>query len=323
MVRAAWSGTLGEDHPDTLAAANRLAGCLVGLRKYAEARDLFAGLLPRCERAVGWGDPLTLTVASNLNGCLSALGAHEEARRQCEDIVRRSRLALGPDDPRTLRAASNLAIFLRRLDDHQAALAVWEDTLLRYRRVLGEDHRDTLHAKRDLRCRRAFRSLFDAAEGAPYQGAQPRPRLSPGLASGTTRQRHQEPYRYRIHHVVPASTCSPSDMRHATRSGGSLRADQERRSAWLFAAWRRFAFRCSAAPEITAVKNSDGNTGSRVRSCRSQLVHAALGGVLPGARPWRREASGEGRAGPPLGRDRRRRLDRAGPGQGRGVGRKS
>ncbi|WP_405191906.1 tetratricopeptide repeat protein [Streptomyces anthocyanicus] len=66
MVRAAWSETLGEDHPDTLAAANRLAGCLVGLRKYAEARDLFADLLPRCERALGWEDPLTLTVVSNL-----------------------------------------------------------------------------------------------------------------------------------------------------------------------------------------------------------------------------------------------------------------
>ncbi|MFE2594341.1 tetratricopeptide repeat protein [Streptomyces anthocyanicus] len=103
MVRAAWSETLGEDHPDTLAAANRLAGCLVGLRKYAEARDLFADLLPRCQRALGREDPLTLTVVSNLGGCLSALGAHEEARRQCEDIVRRSRLALGPDDPRTLR----------------------------------------------------------------------------------------------------------------------------------------------------------------------------------------------------------------------------
>src|SRR5262249_21154699 len=45
-----WTRTLGEDHPDTLAVANRLAGCLVGLRKYEEARDLFADLLPRCGR---------------------------------------------------------------------------------------------------------------------------------------------------------------------------------------------------------------------------------------------------------------------------------
>lgn len=150
MATAAWSETLGEGHPDTLAVANRLAGCLVGLGKYAEARDLFADLLPRCERALGWEDPLPLTVASNLCACLSALGAHEEARRQCEDVLRRSRLALGPDDPRTLRAASNLATFLRRLDDQQAALAVLEDTLLRYRRVLGEDHPDTQHSKRDL-----------------------------------------------------------------------------------------------------------------------------------------------------------------------------
>ncbi|MEU7225751.1 tetratricopeptide repeat protein [Streptomyces chrestomyceticus] len=150
IADAAWSETLGEDHPDTLAVANRLAGCLVGLRKYAEARDSFADLLPRCERTLGWEDPLTLTVAGNLCGCLSALGAHEEARQRCEDVLRRSRLALGPDDPRTLRAAASLASFLRRLGDHEAALDVLEDALLRYRRALGEDHPDTLHAKRDL-----------------------------------------------------------------------------------------------------------------------------------------------------------------------------
>ncbi|MFE9045555.1 tetratricopeptide repeat protein [Streptomyces sp. NPDC007818] len=150
VATAAWSETLGEDHPDTLAVANRLAGCLIGLGEHAEAGDLFADLLPRCERVLGWEAPLTLTVGSNLCACLFALGAHQEARQQCEDVLRRSRLALGPDDPRTLRAASNLAIFLRRLDDHQAARAVLEDTLQRYRRVLGEDHPDTRHAQRDL-----------------------------------------------------------------------------------------------------------------------------------------------------------------------------
>lgn len=41
-----WTRTLGEDHPDTLAVANRLAGFLIGLRKHAEARDLFADNLP-------------------------------------------------------------------------------------------------------------------------------------------------------------------------------------------------------------------------------------------------------------------------------------
>ncbi|NBM18157.1 tetratricopeptide repeat protein [Streptomyces sp. GC420] len=145
-----WTRALGEDHPDTLAVANRLAGCLVGLRKYGEARDLFADLLPRCGRTLGEDHPQTLKVAGNLCACLTALGEHQEAREQCEDVLRRSREALGPDNPDTLRAASNLMGILQRLDNHQAARAVAEDTLPRYRRTLGDDHPDTLYAARAL-----------------------------------------------------------------------------------------------------------------------------------------------------------------------------
>lgn len=149
-VHPDWTRTLGEDHPDTLAMANRLAGCLVGLRKYEEARDLFADILPRCGRTLGEAHPQTLIVASNLCACLTALGAHQDARAQCEDVLERSRRALGLDDPNTLRAASNLVVILRRLDDHPAAQAVAEDTLPRYRRTLGDDHPDTLSAAKDL-----------------------------------------------------------------------------------------------------------------------------------------------------------------------------
>lgn len=141
-----WTRTLGEDHPDTLAVANRLAGSLIGLRKDAEARDLFSDILPRCERALGEDHPQTLVVASNLCAALIGLGAYQEVRKQLEDVVRRSRRALGPDDPGTLRAACNLVSVLRRLADHGAARAIAEDTLARYRRTLGNDHPDTLNA---------------------------------------------------------------------------------------------------------------------------------------------------------------------------------
>ncbi|MGV9270194.1 tetratricopeptide repeat protein [Kitasatospora sp. NPDC003701] len=145
-VHASWSTTLGEDHPDTLAVANRFAGFLIGLGTYEEARDRFADLLPRCERALGREHTLTLIVASNLSGCLSGTGAHQQARDLCEDVLRRSRRALGPDDPHTLRAASNLVGMLRGVGEHRTALAVGEDTLMRYRRTLGDDHPDTLYA---------------------------------------------------------------------------------------------------------------------------------------------------------------------------------
>ncbi|GAU70888.1 putative ATP/GTP-binding protein [Streptomyces sp. NBRC 110611] len=145
-----WTGTLGADHPDTLAVANRFAGCLFGMRKYEEARDLFAALLPRCGWMLGGEHPQTLAVASNLCASLTALGAYQDARAQCWDVLRRSQRALGPDHPSTLRAASNLVVILRHLDDQQTARAVAQDTVPRYRRALGDDHPDTVNAARDL-----------------------------------------------------------------------------------------------------------------------------------------------------------------------------
>ncbi|MFF4603073.1 tetratricopeptide repeat protein [Streptomyces sp. NPDC001339] len=149
-IRHDWTGALGTEHPDTLAAANRLAGCLFGLRKYEDARALFADLLPRCERTLGGEHPQTLAVAGNLCASLTALGAYQDARERCWDVLRRSQWALGPDHPSTLRAASNLVVILRHLDDHQTARAVAEDTVPRYRRTLGDHHPDTVNAAKDL-----------------------------------------------------------------------------------------------------------------------------------------------------------------------------
>ncbi|EWM09796.1 tetratricopeptide repeat protein [Kutzneria sp. 744] len=143
-----WAEALGEDHLDTLAAANRLAGCLVGLGKSKEALELFADLAPRYERALGENHPQTLIVASNLGAALAGLGAFREAREQYEAVVQRSRQALGPDDPSTLRAASGLAAVLRRLGDLDAARAGAEDAVRRYRRTLGDEHLDTVVAVR-------------------------------------------------------------------------------------------------------------------------------------------------------------------------------
>ncbi|WP_345945038.1 tetratricopeptide repeat protein [Streptomyces albus subsp. chlorinus] len=149
-VRRAWSAALGEDHPDTLAAANRLAGFLYGFAKDDQARALWEDMLPRCERSLGDDHALTLTVAGNLGAALSQLGAHEAARDLFEDVLHRSRRALGEDHADTLRTAENLASILRKLKDHQAARTLGEDTLRRSRKALGEDHPSTLFAAERL-----------------------------------------------------------------------------------------------------------------------------------------------------------------------------
>ena len=81
---------LGEDHPDTLAAAHGLAISL---------------------RAVG-GHPDTLTSASRMGSSMPHRGEHQAARELAEDTLARRRRVLGEDHPDTLTSADNLATLL-------------------------------------------------------------------------------------------------------------------------------------------------------------------------------------------------------------------
>jgi hypothetical protein len=69
---------LGEDHPDTLTSANRLAADLRTLGEYERARALDEDTLARRRRALGDDHPDTLTSAGNLAADLRALGEPDE-----------------------------------------------------------------------------------------------------------------------------------------------------------------------------------------------------------------------------------------------------
>jgi hypothetical protein len=145
-----WRVKLGADHPDTLAVTNRLAGCLIGLRKYEEAQDIFSDLLPRCEQTLGEGHSLTLTIRNNFAIVVAALGELEAARSHLERALFWRRRMPGADSQVTLQTASSLAEVLRRLNDHQAARDIAENTLQRYRQTLGDRNTETLNAAKSL-----------------------------------------------------------------------------------------------------------------------------------------------------------------------------
>ena len=113
---------LGEDHPDTLAAASNLAVSLRAAGEYQAARELDEDTLARRRRVLGEDHPDTLASANGLAISLRAVGGL----------------------PGTLTfSASNLAVIVGHRGEHQAARELGEETVARRRRVLGEDHRDT------------------------------------------------------------------------------------------------------------------------------------------------------------------------------------
>src|ERR1700685_3136238 len=155
---------LGEDHPDTLAAASNLAVSLRAAGEYQAARELGEDTLARRRRVLGedhpdtlasadglaislravGGLPGTLTSASNLAAIVRHRGEHRAARELAEDTLARRRRVLGEDHPDTLASAFILAARLSELGEYRAARELAEDILARRRRVLGEDHPDTL-----------------------------------------------------------------------------------------------------------------------------------------------------------------------------------
>jgi hypothetical protein len=140
------ASTLGGEHPDTLEAAEILAGALVFLGEIERARTLGQDTLGRARRVLGPDHPTTLWAAVILAFALIGLGEAEAARALGQDTLDRARRTLGPDHLITLWAAVVLAFAMIGLGEAEAARTLGQDTLDRARRVFDPDHLTTLRA---------------------------------------------------------------------------------------------------------------------------------------------------------------------------------
>jgi ornithine cyclodeaminase/alanine dehydrogenase-like protein (mu-crystallin family) len=114
-------GDLGEDHPDALCAAHRVAHLQRTSGNFDEARRLDEDTLTRRRRILGDDHPDTLSSANNLAHVLRMLDEYEYARRIDEDTLARRRRVLGDDHPDTLSSANNLVIDLAAVGEHRRA----------------------------------------------------------------------------------------------------------------------------------------------------------------------------------------------------------
>ena len=84
-----WRDGLGDDHEDTLAAANYLGWALRDLSCFSEARELDEDTLARRRRVLGEDHPSVLGSAGNLAYDLRELGEHQAARELDQDTLAR------------------------------------------------------------------------------------------------------------------------------------------------------------------------------------------------------------------------------------------
>ncbi|MBX6748153.1 MAG: tetratricopeptide repeat protein [Micromonosporaceae bacterium] len=150
QLSTAWATSLGPEHPDTLAAANRVGEMLRSLGDYAAAAEVHRRTLESRRRVLGEEHPDTLKSANNLAMALRGLGDLAAARDLHEQTLATRRRVLGDDHPDTRNSASNLAFTLRLLGEHTAARDIHEQVLATRRRLLGDDHPATLISANNL-----------------------------------------------------------------------------------------------------------------------------------------------------------------------------
>lgn len=142
--------TLGDDHEDTLTAANYLAISLNWLDRPGEAKILNEGILERRRRILGENHPHTLASMNNLAGDLKDLGQLGEARQLYKQCLERRERSLGEDHPSTLITLGNLGILALEQGRFVEAVDLLQEARRRDLRVLGEDHFNTLKGASNL-----------------------------------------------------------------------------------------------------------------------------------------------------------------------------
>jgi len=157
-------GSLGEEHPDTLASMKDLGSLYRQQGRFDAAEPLLTKALETGRRLYGNDGPETLALMNNLANLYRNQGRRDQAESLYRETVEGARRVLGENNPDTLFYTYNLANLygdLGRFDDAEPLFRV---TLESQRRVLGGDHPQTLRAINALALLYRNRGRYDEAE---------------------------------------------------------------------------------------------------------------------------------------------------------------
>jgi tetratricopeptide (TPR) repeat protein/tRNA A-37 threonylcarbamoyl transferase component Bud32 len=144
------SGTLGEEHPDTVRARHNLAAALEDSGQFDQAIVLLEQTLAR-RKARADADPSDLI--ESLNDLAVAYWESGQASRAIplyESALEKVRARLGDDHADTLTIMDNLAVAYSAVGQAGRAVSLHETVLRRFEATLGEHHLTTLVAMNNL-----------------------------------------------------------------------------------------------------------------------------------------------------------------------------
>lgn len=157
-----FEASLGERHPDTLAAMSGLAQAYGALDKHEAQLALNLKVLNLRTEVLGERHPDTLASLNNVGSSYWALGRYPEQLQAYERLLALRTEVLGRQHPDSLAAMSNLALAYRIVGRHAEAIALNEQALELRTKLLGERHPDTLSSIGQLAL--AYRAVGRDAE---------------------------------------------------------------------------------------------------------------------------------------------------------------
>jgi tetratricopeptide (TPR) repeat protein len=124
MRQEAYSGRVrlnGEEHAQTLRAADNYALSLLKLRRFEEAKRLLRKVAPVARRVLGKDHELTLSLREDLCHAMldedSAADEKREALEMLKDTAGAMRRVLGPDHPDTVHAQTRLESYVEKYSE--------------------------------------------------------------------------------------------------------------------------------------------------------------------------------------------------------------
>jgi tetratricopeptide (TPR) repeat protein len=142
--------TLGEAHPLSLDAMNRLGNILFAAGRYDELEPIDRRTLQIRRRVLGPDHPDTLRSLNGLGATLFTAGRYAEAAELFEEALAGQRRQLGDSHPDTLALESNLAATYLEIGRYREAESLLREALSGRIRVMGPDHADTALSRHNL-----------------------------------------------------------------------------------------------------------------------------------------------------------------------------
>lgn len=150
LVQRGWEEQLGETHPDTIVALERLAACRYEGEGAEASRPLLERIIELRSQSLGADHPDTLHSLCNLGVCLNKLGDYQEALRLSSETLRRCERRLGTGHWTTNRTMAVTAASFFGLGEHRSALGMYRAVHDWHLQRSGASSLDTLDAAADI-----------------------------------------------------------------------------------------------------------------------------------------------------------------------------